>query len=211
MNLLLELFGAAAPGDPGLLAGLYSYFKGGGVIMYPLLLISVYMWTLIFERIIAFHRLEFRDIGMSELVQGCREKRPFPPKTGLRAQIGHAVQNLRTDDRKLNRRLLEHCQLRLRPAIDRNIALIAVLASVSPLLGLLGTVTGMITTFDVISLFGTGNARALAGGISEALITTQSGLLVSIPGIFASAVLTLRARRLLERLQESITTLKRIV
>ncbi|WP_321390061.1 MotA/TolQ/ExbB proton channel family protein [uncultured Desulfuromusa sp.] len=111
----------------------------------------------------------------------------------------------------MNRRLLDQCSMQLRQEVHRNIMLIAVLATVSPLLGLLGTVTGMITTFDVIALFGTGNARALAGGISEALITTQSGLLVSIPGVFSSAVLTLRARRLQMRLDESMTTLKRIV
>ena len=211
MNPLLELFGADVSGGSGLLSGLYDYFKGGGVIMYPLLLVSICMWTLIFERIIAFYRLEFRDIGMNDLVRGCREQRGFPPDSGLRAQIGYAFQRSRTADRKFNRHLLDHCQMRLRPGIDHNIALIAVLATVSPLLGLLGTVTGMITTFDVIALFGTGNAWALAGGISVALITTQSGLLVSIPGIFASAVLSLRARRLLQRLEESITTLKRIV
>ncbi|SDZ77871.1 outer membrane transport energization protein ExbB (TC 2.C.1.1.1) [Desulfuromusa kysingii] len=190
---------------------LYSYFKGGGVIMYPLLLVAIYMWTLIFERIFAFHRLEFRDLDMGELLEGCRDRRRFPPKTGLRAQIGYFLCHHRTTDHFLNRRLLDQCCMQLRPKIDKNIMLIAVLAMVSPLLGLLGTVTGMITTFDVIALFGTGNARALAGGISEALITTQSGLLVSIPGVFSSAVLSLRARRLQLRLDESMTTLKRIV
>ena len=73
----------------------------------------------------------------------------------------------------------------------------------------LGTVTGMMTTFDVIALFGTGNARAMAGGISEALITTQSGLLVAIPGLLMSAFLIRRADRLEDRLDELIMTLKR--
>lgn len=190
---------------------LYDYFKGGGIIMYPLLLVAVYMWTLILERIFAFHRLEFRDIGMVDLLEGYRAGQDFPPKTGLRAQIASFLLCHRTEDHALNRRLLDQCYLQLRPGINRNIMLIAVLAMVSPLLGLLGTVTGMITTFDVIAMFGTGNARALAGGISEALITTQSGLLISIPGIFSSAVLTLRARRLQMRLEESLTTLRRIV
>jgi biopolymer transport protein ExbB len=194
-----------------LLQELYDYFRSGGRIMYPLLLVSVWMWSLIFERVIAFHRLEFGDIGMDDLIRRCREKSGFPAKTGLRTQIGHAFLQAQTTDRKLNRHLLDHCRLRLRAGIERNISQIAILAAVSPLLGLLGTVTGMITTFDVIALFGTGNSRALAGGISEALVTTQSGLLVSIPGLFAGAVLALRARRLQERLEESITTLKRIV
>jgi biopolymer transport protein ExbB len=207
MTWLLDLLASVT----GPLQELYGYFRSGGGIMYPLLFVSVWMWTLVFERVMAFHRLEFGDIGMDDLIRGCREKRRFPEKTGLRARIGDAFLQAQTADRKLNRHLLDHCRLRLRAGIDRNISQIAILAAVSPLLGLLGTVTGMITTFDVIALFGTGNSRALAGGISEALVTTQSGLLVSIPGLFASAVLALRARRLQERLEESITTLKRII
>ncbi len=209
MNTLLDFF-FRLPVQQGWLGDLISYFRGGGLVMYPLLLISAFMWTLIFERIIAFHRLEFRDMGMDELLRCYREKQRQLEKNGLRQQISFYLQTRRTDDSLLNRRLLDECYLKLVPGIDRHIAVIGVLAMVSPLLGLLGTVTGMMTTFDVISLFGTGNSRALAGGISEALITTQSGLLVSIPGVFAGAVLGLRARRLHERLEESIITLKRV-
>jgi biopolymer transport protein ExbB len=85
---------------------------------------------------------------------------------------------------------------RQRPAIWRHVAAVLVLAAVAPLLGLLGTVSGMIETFQVIRLFGTGNAQALSAGISEALITTQTGLLVAIPGLFAGWFLRRRARKL---------------
>jgi biopolymer transport protein ExbB len=68
-------------------------------------------------------------------------------------------------------------------------------------LGLLGTVTGMIATFDVLSVFGTGNAKAMAGGISEALITTQTGLLVAIPGLYMKGFLDRRADNLIQRVQ----------
>ena len=78
--------------------------------------------------------------------------------------------------------------------------LIRVLIAICPLLGLLGTVTGMITTFDVLAVFGTGNAKAMAGGISEALITTQTGLLVAIPGLYMKGFLERRARRLQQRI-----------
>jgi biopolymer transport protein ExbB len=67
----------------------------------------------------------------------------------------------------------------------------------------------MITTFDVIALFGTGNPKAMAGGISEALITTQSGLTAAIPGLFLSTYLMRRARRLEGRLDETVAVLKR--
>ena len=80
------------------------------------------------------------------------------------------------------------------------LAVIGVLAAIAPLLGLLGTVTGMIAAFDVLAIFGTGNAKALAGGISEALITTQTGLLVAIPGLYMKGFLDRRADNLTQRI-----------
>ncbi|HEY6557536.1 MAG TPA: MotA/TolQ/ExbB proton channel family protein [Polyangiaceae bacterium] len=75
------------------------------------------------------------------------------------------------------------------PFLDRFGSTILVLAAVAPLLGLLGTVTGMIATFDVITEFGTGNPKLLSGGISEALITTEFGLMVAIPALLAGNLL----------------------
>ena len=98
--------------------------------------------------------------------------------------------------------------VRLTRVVSGALAL-AMLAGVAPLLGLLGTVTGMIETFDVIALFGTGNARAMAGGISVALVTTQSGLLVAIPGLLLAAALSRRSRRLEMRLDEVTAVLSR--
>jgi biopolymer transport protein ExbB len=96
-----------------------------------------------------------------------------------------------------------------RPALEHYLAVIAVLASIAPLLGLLGTVLGMIETFDVIAIFGTGNAKALAGGISVALVTTQTGLLIAIPGLFVSGLLMRRSSRLMTQLDEITTILER--
>jgi biopolymer transport protein ExbB len=69
------------------------------------------------------------------------------------------------------------------PVLNQHLATLAVIASAAPLLGLLGTVTGMISLFEVITSYGTGDPRMLAGGISEALITTQAGLTIAIPVI----------------------------
>jgi biopolymer transport protein ExbB len=84
--------------------------------------------------------------------------------------------------------------------LNRGLATVAVLAAVSPLLGLLGTVTGMIETFQSITLFGTGDPKLMSGGISQALITTQLGLAVAIPLVLFHSLLTGRANRLVERL-----------
>jgi len=84
--------------------------------------------------------------------------------------------------------------------LQRGLATIAVLAAVSPLLGLLGTVTGMIQTFQSITLFGTGDPKLMSGGISEALITTQLGLSVAIPLVLLHSVLTGRANAVIDTL-----------
>jgi biopolymer transport protein ExbB len=87
----------------------------------------------------------------------------------------------------------------LHPELTRYLPLIAITASVSPLLGLLGTVSGMIETFDVISVHGTRNAQMLSGGISEALGTTEMGLIVAIPALVLHAILSRRVRWLMNR------------
>lgn len=103
--------------------------------------------------------------------------------------------------------------LGFRHRLESGLSLLGLTAAVAPLLGLLGTVTGMIKTFQVISLYGAGDARALSGGISEALVTTEFGLVVAIPALLAHAWLNRRARRiaiettvLAERYNKTLTT-----
>ncbi|MDH4071954.1 MAG: MotA/TolQ/ExbB proton channel family protein [Gammaproteobacteria bacterium] len=84
--------------------------------------------------------------------------------------------------------------------LNRGLPTVAVLAAVSPLLGLLGTVTGMIETFQSITLFGTGDPKLMSGGISQALVTTQLGLSVAIPLVLFHSLLVGRANRLIEKL-----------
>jgi biopolymer transport protein ExbB len=90
---------------------------------------------------------------------------------------------------------LETALLLEEPRIQRSLTVIAACAAIAPLLGLLGTVTGMITTFDVITLHGTGNPRLLSGGISVALVTTQLGLVVAVPLLLLHAFLSRWAQR----------------
>jgi biopolymer transport protein ExbB len=81
-------------------------------------------------------------------------------------------------------------------ALHKNLAALGTIAAISPLLGLLGTVFGMITTFAAIQKEGVGNAPALAGGISEALITTAAGLAIAIPTLIFYRYFTSRAKKL---------------
>ena len=88
------------------------------------------------------------------------------------------------------------------PKITRNLTLIKIISVVAPLLGLLGTVTGMINTFQAITLFGTGDPKLMAGGISQALVTTVLGLVVAIPTVFLYTLLNTRSKNMLLILQE---------
>ncbi|PXA03753.1 hypothetical protein DDZ13_10695 [Coraliomargarita sinensis] len=82
-----------------------------------------------------------------------------------------------------------------RPKLERFLPFIALTAAAAPLLGLLGTVTGMIKTFNLITIFGTGDAKSLSSGISEALVTTELGLIVAIPALIIHGLLSRMARQ----------------
>jgi len=93
------------------------------------------------------------------------------------------------------------------PRLERFTGVLRVFAHVAPLLGLLGTVSGIIATFGVISVYGGGDARLLSGGISEALITTQVGLAVAVPIIIAHAWLVRRVKSMVGHMERAAITL----
>ncbi len=95
--------------------------------------------------------------------------------------------------------------LRELPKLSRLNTLIKVISVVAPLLGLLGTVIGMIVTFQSITLFGTGDPKLMAGGISQALITTMLGLCVAIPTVFLHSIMAGQSRRIIETLEGQAT------
>ncbi len=163
-----------------------DYLRQGGWIMGPLVAVSVAMWAMIVDRLGEFRRLSGGVLN-KEL------------KDDFQARHSGYV--------PLDLEILQEVSLRLGRRLDHRLALIGVLAAVAPLLGLLGTVLGMVETFDVISMFGTGNARAMAGGISVALITTQTGLLVAIPGMLMSNRLARMSRNLRTGLDESVAAM----
>lgn len=96
---------------------------------------------------------------------------------------------------------LDEAIMRETPALERFHGTIKVLAGIAPLMGLLGTVVGMIRTFQSITLFGTGDPKLMADGISQALVTTVEGLVAAIPLVFMHAVLTSKSRNLIDILE----------
>jgi biopolymer transport protein ExbB len=98
--------------------------------------------------------------------------------------------------------LLDEAITREVPVLEKGLAIIKLIAAIGPLLGLLGTVTGMIVTFQTISLYGSGDPKLMAEGISQALVTTVQGLCVAIPLLFLHSIVASRSRTLVQILDE---------
>lgn len=97
---------------------------------------------------------------------------------------------------------LDEAILKEIPVLERGLKTVAILAAIAPLLGLLGTVTGMIETFQSITLFGTGDPKLMSGGISQALVTTELGLVVAIPIVLLHSFISGKSNRLVQILDE---------
>ncbi|MGJ8651926.1 MAG: MotA/TolQ/ExbB proton channel family protein [Opitutaceae bacterium] len=115
----------------------------------------------------------------------------------LQAGVSHA-----DDKRGTLEEILYEKILAVRPKLERFLPFIALTAAAAPLLGLLGTVTGMIKTFNLITIFGTGDAKSLSSGISEALVTTELGLVVAIPALILHGLISRMARQKLGDMEQ---------
>lgn len=190
-----------------------NYFHGGGIVMLPLLFSSMLMWTMIINRMLYLRALEKYDIIRSETKEYILHDKSLDigKYRGLRAQFVSIFLKKRCGKSEIDQYILDETVMSLNNMLDQYLAYIGVLAAVSPFFGLLGTVTGMMSTFDIIAIFGTGNAKAMAGGISEALISTQTGLLVAIPGLYMHNLLLRRADRLKQRAASTGYYLRRFV
>ncbi|QTA85884.1 MotA/TolQ/ExbB proton channel family protein [Desulfonema magnum] len=173
-----------------------EYLNQGGYVIYPLIGVSVWMWYLIIKKLcaIAHWRKQMRRVSSSRSVS---------ERTGI-----HGVYKILTEcegpehfDPDFDKKIMDSLVQRRQNELESHIQTIFVLASVAPLLGLLGTVTGMISTFEAISRFGTANARAFAAGISEALVTTQMGLIVAVPGLFMGHMIRKRTDNIQLRME----------
>ena len=171
-----------------------AQLETGGIVMIPILATGLVMWWLIiakFMLLVRFRRLERKPQNFTE--------NP-PPQWHWQCQLASRYKTLCCGTEHIDIALVETLSGSALEQMGKGIMAIALLASAAPLMGLLGTVTGMITTFDTIAEFGTGNVRGLAGGISQALVTTQGGLLVAIPGFIAASMLKRRITRLGQRM-----------
>lgn len=152
--------------------GLAALFEQGGVILWAILAASIYMWILLAERY-WFHWKQLPAL-LEKLLHDSRNQPPSTTTSVTYRRIEALVADLRTE-------------------ASRNLLPLQALVAILPLLGLLGTVSGMIKVFEVITVFGTGNTRGMASGISEALVTTMAGLFTALSGLYFVSDLERRA------------------
>lgn len=170
----------------------YTYLSHGGPVMAFIFAASVVCVALILERWIALRREKIvpylliseietlaREKKFSEVSALCRAS-----KTPL-ARILSAGLAISQKEKSEVREAVELSGRREATRLEHNLDLLGTLAAVGPLLGLLGTVTGMIRTFGVIRMIGVGDPMQLSGGIAEALLNTAGGLIVGIPALIA--------------------------
>ena len=183
--------------------------QSGGWLMAPILLCSVAAMAIIVERLWSLQRERVVPADLAtrawewvrtgtlteERIQALREGSPF-------GRILAAVLASRHLDREMMKEYIEEVGRHVAHELDRYLNALGTIAAISPLLGLLGTVIGMIKVFAVITAQGVGEPRVLAGGISEALVTTAAGLTVAIPSLLFHRVLR-------GRVDELVVTMER--
>ena len=175
-----------------------SFFQKFGFVFWPLALCSITALTFIIERLFTFIRSRskigteqfmssitesLRSENIMEAVSTCEEAGgPLPNvlKAGLLKYSQAQIEERQINKEEIQESIQEASLLEV-PELERNLPVLATVAVVSPLFGLLGTVTGMINAFTTIALEGTGDPQQLAGGISQALLTTAGGLTIAIP------------------------------
>jgi biopolymer transport protein ExbB len=178
--------------------------------MYPILFCSIVSLALLIERLWILRRTSVipRDfiIKVEDLVQRNKISDAIFLCKGNSSSIARTfLAGLKNTGRGmwLVKEAIEEKGRREGVILERNIGVLLTIANLSPLLGLLGTVSGMIKTFNAISVYGVGGPAPLAGGIAEALITTAAGLLVAIPTLVAYRFILDKAQILIFEMEES--------
>lgn len=190
--------------------GFYEHLRSGGPIVVPILLIGLFALGVVIERLIYFRRIRVPGGLKERVISLAREGRWEALAEVLGQHRGHPLGRVllrllqeRGKGREVLEAALDEALLREGVGLERFLQALRVMGAVAPLLGLLGTVVGIISTFRAITLFGTGNPRLMAGGISEALVTTEVGLMVAIPVMLLHSYLSSRAERASVEVEEA--------
>jgi biopolymer transport protein ExbB len=141
-------------------------------------------------------------LGMASRKVTAQLNSDTPNKDNALGRVLSVADDVRNADIETLELKLSEAIFKETPALNRALLFLKIISVVAPLMGLLGTVTGMINTFQAITLYGTGDPKLMAGGISQALVTTVLGLTVAIPMVLLHTLVSGRSRRIVQVLQE---------
>ena len=217
----LDLSGGAALRQVGVRVDFWEQLRQGGPIVWPILLIALAAVIIVVYKFVFLNQVHGNTGRLMGRVNELAAAGDWPAcdrivgeHSGKNWPVVHVIRAglaARHEGRETLETMLQEAILHELPRIQRGIAMLAVLGAVAPLLGLLGTVTGMIDTFRVITLFGTGDPKLMSGGISEALVTTELGLAVAIPIMLLHTFLKRRVDHIIGAMEESAVQLTNII
>jgi len=175
--------------------GLWERFQQGGYVGYVIVALGLIGLLVALAQYVYLLRVSVRMRRQMRAPEALSDDNPLGRVLKRFAALGrdHAPEAL---EARLDEALLAE-----QPRLERGQPIVKLIAAVAPLLGLLGTVTGMIVTFQSITVFGTGDPQLMAGGISQALVTTVLGLITAVPLLFVNTALNSRSRRLIGLLE----------
>lgn len=218
-DVILDFSGGAALRQITHKSTLIDQVKNGGPIVWPILAIGLFAFIIAGERIIflkGVHANTDRVMGKvnklalegkwKECDDIVKDKKGRPVYNVLKAGLG-----ARAEERETLESVLQEAILKELPRLERFLPILNIMGAIAPLLGLLGTVTGMISTFHVITLYGTGDPRMMSGGISEALVTTMLGLAMAIPIMLTHTFLSRRVEHIVGDMEEKAVALSNII
>ena len=159
------------------------FVQSGGLVLILIAILAFIMWTLIFERIWFF------QTSLRRILNGTKSK--WENRNERRSWNAHQVR--------------EALISRVNQKIDYNLDLIATMVALCPLMGLLGTVSGMIDVFNVLAITGGGDAKSMASGVSKATIPTMAGMVAAISGVFGSNLIKKIAQKESQLLEDQLT------
>ena len=188
---------------------MFEIVKAGGPVMVPIILASIIAAAIFLERLWTLQQRRVLPAELTEKVWKWVEQRQIQDKHIVALQQNSPLGKIlaaglanRHRDRSIIKEAIEDTGRHVVHELERFIGMLGTIASISPLLGLLGTVVGMIRTFNAIQTQGVGDPAALGGGIAEALITTAAGLTVAIPALLAYKYLRGRVENLVVQMEK---------
>lgn len=193
---------------------LIEHIKKGGPVMVPIfalagaaLLVALFKWlSMFFIPMPSQKSIRALLAAVAERDEETAKKRVKAMRGPVGKMLAAGIEHLR-QPRELLEEVMYEKVLATRLKLERLLPFIAIAAASAPLLGLLGTVTGIINTFKLITVFGSGDVKTLSGGISEALITTEYGLIVAIPSLLIHAFLSRKARGVVNQMEKAAVAL----